>query len=324
MDTKPVVSVMMPVFNAGGFVEQAAGSILGQTMRDLELIVIDDGSTDVSAMILRRLAVEDRRVRFLSRKNEGIVATRNQVLSMARADLVACMDADDISHPQRLARQVRYMKEHPECVALGSAIVVVDPEGQPIKAPPVALTHAEIDAQLLCGYGWALVQPSAMMRRDAVEKIGGYRAKYDLVEDLDLFLRLAEVGSLANLPEPLLRFRQHFQSTCVTHASEQTDLKVEVVRETYLRRGLPVPEPLVLPKETRLTGCAQHLSWASFALGQGKFRQAARHLQNALRTVPKSPHETWELAHSLVDASRAAWQRRRAFSRLPKPHAQIS
>jgi glycosyltransferase involved in cell wall biosynthesis len=156
---------MMPVFNAGGFVEQAAGSILGQTMRDLELIVIDDGSTDVSAMILRRLAVEDRRVRFLSRKNEGIVATRNQVLSMARADLVACMDADDISQPQRLARQVRYMKEHPECVALGSAIVVVDPEGQPIKAPPVAQTHAEIDAQLLCGYGWALVQPVFASRR---------------------------------------------------------------------------------------------------------------------------------------------------------------
>ena len=311
--TKPIVSVLLPVFNAAAYVEESVRSILAQTLCDFELIVIDDGSTDESGTILERLTAEDSRIRLIRRANTGIVGALNEALSLAQADLVARMDADDIAWPQRLQKQVNYLDAHPDCVALGSAILVIDPQGDPIKEPSQAITHDEIDAQLLAGYGWALVHPTAMMRRQAVLSIGGYRTQYNKVEDLDLFLRLAEHGRLANLPEVLLSFRQHFASTCVQHSDVQTRLKLAVVTEAYQRRGLPRKEPLQLPKEVRLTGCAQHLSWAMFALRRGQAAQALRHARNALHTAPRNSREAIDTVRALSDAASAMLERYRVL-----------
>lgn len=311
----PIISVLLPVYNAVDYVEEAVRSILSQTLRDFELIVIDDGSTDGSGELLTELAQQDARIRLVRRPNTGIVGALNEALVLARADLVARMDADDIAWPERLHKQAAYLAQHPECVAVGSAILVIDPLGDPIKEPEQALSHEEIDAQLLSGYGWALVHPAAMMRRQSVLAIGGYRTQYNKVEDLDLFLRLAEQGRLANLPDVLLSFRQHFTSTCVQFSDTQSRLKLDVVKEAYQRRGISLSEPLSLPKEVRLTGCAQHLSWAMFALRRGRAQQALRHIGSALQTAPRSRQEALATTKELFGAAQAMLDRYRAMTK---------
>lgn len=112
----PAVSVMMLVYNTRRYVEAAVRSILDQTWTDFELILIDDGSNDGSEEILRRLAAEDARIRLVSRENRGIVASRNEAVGLARGRFIAVMDSDDLSRPDRLARQVEYLDANPDCV----------------------------------------------------------------------------------------------------------------------------------------------------------------------------------------------------------------
>src|SRR4029077_6441580 len=117
-----------------------------------------------------------------------------------------------------------------------------DPYGCVLFRSEHKLTHEEIEAQLLTGVGWAIVHPTAMMRREAVRRVGGYRPEFQWVEDLDLFLRLAEIGKLANLPDELLLYRQHTTSVNRTRSAEQAKLADACVRDAYRRRGKAVPD----------------------------------------------------------------------------------
>ena len=148
----PKVSVLLPVFNAERYVHAAVSSVLVQTCRDFELIVVDDGSTDASLTILQSLAKSDRRIRLLSRANRGLVATLNEMLGLARGELICRMDADDICRPGRIETQVNYLARHPDCVAVGSRSLFIDPEGLPIFEFMDRYTHEEID-QCIDGAG---------------------------------------------------------------------------------------------------------------------------------------------------------------------------
>src|SRR5690606_24519669 len=118
---EPLVSVVLPVFNGASFIEAALGSILNQTYRNLDVIVIDDGSTDATAALVR-VAETDRRLRFVSRENRGLISTLNEGLGLARGDLIARMDADDIAYPERIQRQVDTFLARPELAITGTAI----------------------------------------------------------------------------------------------------------------------------------------------------------------------------------------------------------
>src|SRR5262245_47416384 len=122
----PAVSVLMPVYNAGRFLAPALDSILAQTFADFELIAIDDGSSDGSGKVLAEFAARDRRVCVLTQENCGIVATLNRALELARAPLVARMDADDLSRPDRFAQQVAYLREHPDVAVVSGAMDQID------------------------------------------------------------------------------------------------------------------------------------------------------------------------------------------------------
>src|SRR5213082_3006291 len=125
----PVVSVLMPVYNAQRYLPAAVESILGQTFRDFEFIIIDDGSTDRSGEILRKFAAEDPRIKLISRPNTGYVVALNEALSCASGEFVARMDADDISLPTRFERQVAYLREHTDCVLVGTNVITMDSDG---------------------------------------------------------------------------------------------------------------------------------------------------------------------------------------------------
>src|SRR5262245_42523683 len=136
----------MPVYNGVRYLERAVESVLSQTCTDFELIIIDDGSTDDSLAMLRRYEADDSRVRLVSRPNTGYVIALNEMVALARAPFMARMDADDVSLPGRFERQMTYMTEHPECVACGSRIMLIDSEGDPIREMSLSTTHEEIDA----------------------------------------------------------------------------------------------------------------------------------------------------------------------------------
>ena len=170
---KPKVSIVLPVHNTARFIRIAVDSLLAQTFCDFEVIAVDDGSTDRSLEILRDYECRDQRVRVISRPRTGIVGALNDGLKAANGEFIARMDADDVAESGRLAAQVAFLESHLACVALGTDVLYTDPEGAPLIRHKPATTHDAIVARLLEGNGGALIHPSVMFRRDAIERVGG-------------------------------------------------------------------------------------------------------------------------------------------------------
>jgi glycosyltransferase involved in cell wall biosynthesis len=296
MPDRPAISVLMTVYNSRQYVAEAAQSILDQTFRDFEFIIIDDGSSDDSLAILKQLAETDSRVRLVSRPNTGLARALNEGLDLAESEFVARMDADDVSLPQRFEKQIAYLRSHPDCVAVGSQAVNIDPYGMPLLRRDVKLTHDEIDAELMQGKGGAMIHPAVMMRRDAVLAAGKYRHEYNTLEDLDLFLRLAERGKLANLPDVLLHYRQHLQSIVRTKQDEQKSKRRRLMEETYARRGRGTPNESTYNRPVPTRGVAQLREWAWFALKNGKLPIARKHAKAALKMSPLSI-DSWRVMY---------------------------
>jgi len=289
----PAISVLLPVFNAERYLTLALNSILAQSFTDFELVIVDDGSTDRSPAILTDYARRDPRIRIISRPNTGIVGALNDGLAQCRADLIARMGADDISRPNRFALQFDYLRNNPDCVLVGSRVLLIDPEGSPIREWITELTHDEIDRAHL-DRGWPIVHPTVLMRRQLVEKVGAYRKQYETLEDLDLFLRLAEVGTLANLPDVLLDYRQHFSSICHTRSDQQSFIRDAILNETAQRRGIPRPAHAPPPPTRPRVEC--HRLWAWWALNSGHVKTARKHALQTLYRLPLSV-ESWRLTY---------------------------
>ncbi|QDV39638.1 glycosyltransferase family 2 protein [Tautonia plasticadhaerens] len=298
----PTVSVLMPAYNAARHLEQAVRSILGQGFDDLELLVIDDGSDDDTPALLRRLAEADPRLHALSRPNAGIVATRNQLLAMARGELLAVMDSDDVAEPGRIARQVDYLRNHPECVAVGSWVRFIDPRGKPILLGHVNPDDDEaLQAEALAG-SCPLCHPSVMMRAEAVRAVGGYREGFAPSEDMDLFLRLGDRGRLGNIQEPLLRYRLHDHSASQRQHALQRENFRRASDEACARRGIPprfVDRPHWRPTDrASLSAFRLWIGWAAF--GRGDRRMAFEYGLKALRATPREGGPWKLLACALV------------------------
>ncbi|MDF0530641.1 glycosyltransferase [Tsukamurella sp. 8F] len=199
------ISVVLPFYNAAATLSQAIESVLEQRGVPFELVLIDDGSSDGSPEIAARYA-SDPRVRLISHPNKGLSASLNIGVEQARADLIARMDADDVSLPGRLEHQVQYLRENPDVVLLGGQMVrLVGDERTTKSSFPV--DHERIVSALLQGQH-AISHPTVAFRKDAVLEVGGYWNE-GLAEDWDLYLKLAEHGRLANLRDTVLDYRYH-------------------------------------------------------------------------------------------------------------------
>ena len=219
MNAPPRVSVVLPIYNAAPFLAQAIDSILKQSFADFELIAIDDGSLDRSGEILDRAAQTDTRVTALHQSNAGVIATLNRGVALARGEFIARMDADDVAHAERFARQVSFLDAHPDVAAVGCAVTLIDEGGKRIRDVDYPTAPEAVAAFLETGS--ALAHPAVMMRCDTVRAVGGYRAAYRYAEDYDLWLRLAERCRLANLSDRLLLYRQHAEKLSFNHPTEQ-------------------------------------------------------------------------------------------------------
>lgn len=237
----PKISVVMSVYNNMPYLPQAMESILGQSFGDFEFIVIDDGSTDESWEIISGYAARDARIRAMHQKNMGIVAAVNGGMKLAVTDLIARMDADDIAHADRFAKQLAYLDAHPEIGALGTWIEVIDEHGVPTRQGPDRPTEPAALVEYL-RQGTPIMNPTAMIRRAVVERIGGYRSAYRYTEDYDFWLRSAEVTKIANLPERLLQYRYHSAQASHRYAVAQIIAAVAAYA-AYCERLESRPDP---------------------------------------------------------------------------------
>ena len=287
-----VVSVLMPVYNAERFVAETVDSVLNQTFRDFEFVVINDGSTDRSLEILQGYAKRDARIRLISRPNTGYVVALNEGLDVARGEFVARIDADDLSDPKRLELQVARMRAEPELVALGTCAWAMDEHGNMLGDYSNPLTHEQIEAEHLKGNS-SIHHPSVMMRPGAVRKVGGYRKELMPCEDFDLWIRLGEVGRLANLPERLITKRLFAGSAVASNITRQRGLVQRILTDTWQRRHLP-GEP-VMPPPGLATQHDLYRQWGWMALKHGYVKTSRKYAMKALKAKPLAS-SSWRLA----------------------------
>ena len=276
MSDTPVISILMPVFNAARYLEKAVRSMLLQSFPNFELIAVDDGSTDGSLGILQQLAQEDPRIRILSRPNTGIVGALNDGLAVARGEYIARMDADDISHPARLATQLRYLDKHPEVVGVGCDVCMIDPAGRPLKEFKVTTDPQKLRQKIIGIEDIGIIHPALMVRRDVMKRVGGYRPEYNFVEDFDLYFRLLDEGELANVPGVLLDYRQHQASTNAQKHHLQRELMMKCLSEHRQRWNLPPMESPLDPPLASFPG-SERIQWAYWAVEGEHFSTAIRH-----------------------------------------------
>jgi glycosyltransferase involved in cell wall biosynthesis len=213
------VTVLMSVHNDRRYLPESLDSILAQTFTDFELLVIDDGSTDGSADLLRTLT--DRRVRVIrNESNLGLTRSLNIGLNESTGTYVARMDADDVMLLNRLERQVRFLESNPDVGVLGTSRTLIDEDGGFIADAPALPDDRQI--RWKCLLGNPLAHPTVMLRRDVLERHGlRYDERYATAQDYELWTRLLPVTKAANLIEPLLRYRLRRGSIGMTRKSDQ-------------------------------------------------------------------------------------------------------
>lgn len=239
----PGLSVAMSVYNGERFLAAAIESVLTQTFADFEFLILDDGSRDASRAIVAHYAAGDPRIRLIARENRGLVASLNELLALARAPLVARMDADDVCLPERFARQIAFLDARPEVGVLGTWTEDIDEYDAhyPLDALDHPIDHDRFVAAVDAGAP-LLCHPAVMFRRDLVLLLGGYHPAFRHCEDLDLWLRLASVTQIANLPERLLRYRHYSQQVSSRHATEQ-QVNAAISRMAYAERKAGRSDP---------------------------------------------------------------------------------
>ena len=285
----PAISVAMSVYNGGPYLDAAIHSIRSQTFADFEFLILDDGSTDDSASIIAAHAASDARIRPIFRENRGLVASLNQLVAEARAPLVARMDADDISLPDRFARQMAFLVANPGHGVIGTDCSRIGPDGQELALPPIIrpLTHEQILANLESG---PLLNHNAVIyERDAVLAVGGYRPAFAHAEDYDLWLRLSQVTRLANLPEKLVAYRIYPGQVSDRHLIEQA-INASIAWLCHAERQAGRADPAAS------TASLPTIDTLDAVFGQGAATYARRRIINRTLYAPEAlAHDGWEI-----------------------------
>lgn len=240
----PLVTVLMPAFNASPYLREAVDSILAQTLDDFELLVVDDGSSDDTLAILR--GYDDPRIRVEALPvNQGVTEALNRGLDLARGRFIVRMDSDDISLPARLEQQVRFLDENPEVGVCGGSIHGFNDKREFEPAKPRRQRHEGMACTL--PFGTVLLHPTVIFRAELFADGLRYDPDYPHAEDYELWCRLARITQLAVLPEIVLRYRMHGRSV----SSRFHRIQMETTRRIRIREvraiGVePTPEDEVL------------------------------------------------------------------------------
>jgi glycosyltransferase involved in cell wall biosynthesis len=240
VNSPPTVSVVMSVYNGERFLSEAVQSILGQSFSDFEFVIVDDGSTDKSSEILAQYMRRDDRIRVHRHTNKGRAVSLNIGIELSKGRYIARMDADDVALPNRLKEQVDFMELHPEVGLLSGSYERIDAKGQPLDTVRLLPRDEEIKVAMLVSN--AMCHPAAMFRREVAMACGGYRKVFLDADDYDLWLRMSERIQLANLEQPILRYRVHSKQASIANSRHQM-LCVLAARTGAVFRKQGRPDP---------------------------------------------------------------------------------
>ena len=283
----PLVSVVLPVFNGEAYLKAAVESILSQSYINLELIVIDDGSADNSFQILN--GVKDARAQLAGHSNRGLAATLNKGIELARGEYIARQDQDDLSFPDRLAKQVAYMDSHPECALVGAWAQIMEGDRLTDRYHRHPACPSELRYQLL--FNNPFVHSSVLLRKSALEAVGGYSTDRTRQppEDYELWSRLSRHGEVANLPEVLLYYREVPGSMSRVGPSPFRDNLIKICIENLsLASGVPSTDPDLITIATVLHG------------GEGSYRPNRQRITKILRRAAASFADPGDLSSSIT------------------------
>lgn len=216
MTMNPKVTVLMSVLNGERYLHEAIESILNQTFKDFEFLIINDGSSDSTREII--LSYNDPRISLIdNKKNIGLTRSLNKGLRLAKGEYIARQDADDISLPKRLEEMVNFLDKNREVGLLGNSFIETDDGGKELRTCLLATENGEIKKKLLLENHFGF----EMFRKMVVEKVDFYREEFKYAQDYDLALRIAEVSKVANIKEPLYKQRRNPRSISIAKRIEQ-------------------------------------------------------------------------------------------------------
>lgn len=233
MTELPLVTVLLPVYNGEEFILEAARSILDQDYPNFELLLINDGSTDQTDSLIREHLLNDNRVRYHTRLNKGLIETLNEGIFLAQGEYIARMDADDVSHSNRLSRQVEFLEKHPEIAVLGTAYNSITENGKllGVRKPPSRCSI--IKAMFLFGNPFA--HPTVMLNKKLIADDLFYDKDFLHAEDYELWLRLSLKFQLSNLTDICLDYRVLDQSVSRRNEEQQKDSVVKALLKHSFR-----------------------------------------------------------------------------------------
>jgi glycosyltransferase involved in cell wall biosynthesis len=237
---RPLVSVVMAIYNGAPFLEKAIESIVEQSFDNFELILVDDGSEDGSLEIAESFEHRDRRIRVVPREHSGLVTALNLGCSLATGEYIARLDSDDIAKPWRLEEQVMYLTANRHVVLLGGSTECIDQDGKVMFVMRWPGWNEGLRDYLLLDCH--IAHTTIMFKREVFMTLGGYRACYEDTEDYDLFLRLSDRYTIDNLPVILCQYRIHEKQVSVRKAHQQILSGIGARLATQARRA-NCPEP---------------------------------------------------------------------------------
>ncbi|MCB0696877.1 MAG: glycosyltransferase [Chitinophagaceae bacterium] len=206
------LTVLLPTYNAGPYIKEAVDSILAQTYTDFEFLIIDDGSTDETAEILK--SYSDPRITVVSQQNKGLITTLNEGILASKGDIIARMDADDVCLPDRLALQMDFLDKNPDYVLVGAEADIMDKDGNYLM-PLIPIAHAYEEIQAKIDEKVPFIHPCVTFRKDAVIKAGLYPKNALDFEDHLLWKKLLAVGKVCNLRDRVLKVRFNPESVTI-------------------------------------------------------------------------------------------------------------
>ncbi len=248
----PSISVLLSVFNGARWLNESIKSVLDQTFRDFEFIIVDDGSTDNSLEILEQYKAQDSRLIIISKPNTGLADSLNHGIQKARGEWIARLDADDICEATRLEKQIKRARSNSKLVFIGTGLTIINESGAKNKIYSYPSQHKFLLRNLITARKFP-AHSSAFYRTQVIRDIGGYRLRIKRSEDLDLWLRLSEVGELTTLNEPLVQLRRHSDQISHDYDGKRQLFDSKIAMVSYWLRMLGCIDPVDADETSFLT-----------------------------------------------------------------------
>lgn len=242
-EQKPLITVLMAVYNSESWLAESIPSVLQQTFKNFEFIIVNDGSDDGSLKIINQFEKKDSRIRAYNKPNSGLADSLNYGIAKARGEWIARIDADDICNVERLQKQIERARLNTNLVLIGSGLVIIDENGKKGKVHHYPDRHIRLMRSLSRGSPF-FAHSSAFFKLAAVRELRGYRTQFHRSQDLDLWLRLAELGEITCIKEPLVLIRKHDEQMSRDRTGRRQLIYSHMAMSSYYLRLMGIADPM--------------------------------------------------------------------------------